>query len=560
MTSVVLSARTRVIRERAVQRGFDHLQTILSSKSQKHIGDDTPVLTKLDRELIATNNLNNTASRLDDANSILLKVISVLKDGTSSKNQRNQMANNIKSLLIPLNEGAAELLKKAAIDVAPLPGCYDHHKKCEVEKKKTAEEEVSIGVKKKKNITVEMELIANFLKDKEQSDTSTTTTTPPPRQKKSRAAKVTPQLEEDDISIPQPANGMEYTKSEAALILVKTDKGSKERALMMNKMIRLDWAPTTPRTLQRLLSQLESGELVLDTAWKGNGHNGGGRKRALTTDGIDNLVSKWNRGEAHGLDSISDAIIEERKDLIRRSGGVPVNVNESLGRTTISNYRTTIANHAGVSIVNKATGKSKTRVVAERSHRRLACFIGLVGSSHFITVPEEDTDIRDKLKTLDDDTRVMYDAVREARGTNVVPVKRHNTWTIDDSTVFKFAGTSSINNKSELVAKESVKASGNESIWTMDEGNAMRGLRVAFTFAFSGAGTSLPIVACVSGLSEQELPETDFLEVEIPGFCIGGGSNVAIKTPGYVLFMRDTPGAKQEKFKWYQQNVFVPGE
>ena len=107
MTSIVLAARTRVIRERAVQRGFDNLQTILSSKSQKHIGDDTPVLTKLDRELIATNNLNNTASRLDDANSILLKVITVLKDGTSSKNQRNQMANNIKSLLIPLNEGAA---------------------------------------------------------------------------------------------------------------------------------------------------------------------------------------------------------------------------------------------------------------------------------------------------------------------------------------------------------------------------------------------------------------------------------------------------------------------
>ena len=155
MTSIVLAARTRVIRERAVQRGFDNLQTILSSKSQKHIGDDTPVLTKLDRELIATNNLNNTASRLDDANSILLKVITVLKDGTSSKNQRNQMANNIKSLLIPLNEGAAELLKTAANDVAPLPGCGDYHKKSEVEKKKEAKIEVSMGVKKK-NITVEI--------------------------------------------------------------------------------------------------------------------------------------------------------------------------------------------------------------------------------------------------------------------------------------------------------------------------------------------------------------------------------------------------------------------
>ena len=210
-----LSARNRVARERAVQRGFDNLQVIRSSKSQKHIGDDTPVLTKRDRELIANNNLNNTASRLDDANSILLKVIDVLKNGNASTNQRNQMASSVKSLLVPLNEGAADLLKIAAIDVAPLPGCGDYHKKSEVEKKKAAEKEVSMGVKKKKNVSVEMELIANFLKDKEQSDNSTRTTTPPPRKKIKRTT-VTPP---DDVNVPPPTNGREHTKPEVVKTL-----------------------------------------------------------------------------------------------------------------------------------------------------------------------------------------------------------------------------------------------------------------------------------------------------------------------------------------------------
>ena len=58
------------------------------------------------------------------------------------------------------------------------------------------------------------------------------------------------------------------------------------------------------------------------------------------------------------------------------------------------------------------------------------------------------------------------------------------------------------------------------------------------TFAFSAAGTCLLLVVYVSGVSEQELPRTDFLELEVPGMCIGGGSNIQNKELGYILFMR----------------------
>ena len=153
----------------------------------------------------------------------------------------------------------------------------------------------------------------------------------------------------------------------------------------------------------------------------------------------------------------------------------------------------------------------------------------------------------------------MYDMVTEARGTAVYPVEPYNLWSINDTTCYTFSGLSLLTKESKLVTKESVRASGSESIWQLDENHSMKGMRVCMTFAFSAVGTCMPVVVCVSGLSENELPGTDFLVLEVPGLCIGGGSNVDNKNLGYVLFMRNTEGAKQEKFKWYQSTIFVPG-
>ena len=51
-------------------------------------------------------------------------------------------------------------------------------------------------------------------------------------------------------------------------------------------------------------------------------------------------------------------------------------------------------------------------------------------------------------------------------------------------------------------------------------------MRVNTIFSFLATETCLPIVVCVSSLTEHELPGTNFLTLEVPGLCIGGGSNV----------------------------------
>lgn len=139
------------------------------------------------------------------------------------------------------------------------------------------------------------------------------------------------------------------------------------------------------------------------------------------------------------------------------------------------------------------------------------------------------------LPTSKEDERFLYDTVTDAQGCPQYPVKTWNVWSIDDSFSDTFAGVATKADKSKLVTKKSVKASGTEAVWQLDESNSMSGMRVALTIALSGAGTYLPIVVCFSGLTEHELPDMDFLEIEIPGFCIGGGSNISNKNPGYLI-------------------------
>ena len=131
----------------------------------------------------------------------------------------------------------------------------------------------------------------------------------------------------------------------------------------------------------------------------------------------------------------------------------------------------------------------------------------------------------------------------------------HAAVSIDDTGVWKFVGKASARERTKLVSSELVKCSETDSIWVLDNNNQLKGIGVNMTFGFSAAGTVLPIVVCVSGLSEAELPGTDFLDLEIQGFCVGGGANIQNKTVGRVLFMRGTDKAKQKRFCWYQKNI-----
>ena len=54
--------------------------------------------------------------------------------------------------------------------------------------------------------------------------------------------------------------------------------------------------------------------------------------------------------------------------------------------------------------------------------------------------------------------------------------------------------------------------------------------------------------------------DKEFVHVQIPGLCVGGGGvNINNQECGHLLLMRDTPGASEMKFKWYHKNILIPG-
>ena len=97
----MLLDRNRKVRDQSNQRGYNELQTIYGSKSKKHVGDDTNVVTNLDSKIIATNNLRDTAARLGDG-IILLKEFATLFKNDSCTTRRKQTASVINKLIIPL--------------------------------------------------------------------------------------------------------------------------------------------------------------------------------------------------------------------------------------------------------------------------------------------------------------------------------------------------------------------------------------------------------------------------------------------------------------------------
>ena len=78
---------------------------------------------------------------------------------------------------------------------------------------------------------------------------------------------------------------------------------------------------------------------------------------------------------------------------------------------------------------------------------------------------------------------------------------------------------------------------------------------------FTAMGNCFPLVVTVSGLTEWEMNGKDFVHVEIPGLCIGGGG-VSVDSSeqcGHLFLMRNTEGAEKARFKYYHENILIRG-
>ena len=156
----------------------------------------------------------------------------------------------------------------------------------------------------------------------------------------------------------------------------------------MQKMIRIGYTPTTMRTLQRYCDQVDQGIVLTDDEWKGVGC-----KRIMTDAAIVDCVETWRLSEEHGNKNINQHMKDYQAKLIKKSGGVPIALKDKFARSTINNYTCQFASVAGVSLMQKSIGKSRTRFISKYSIRTSLSDLALIGSTHFVPVTEEDLDI-----------------------------------------------------------------------------------------------------------------------------------------------------------------------
>ena len=70
-------------------------------------------------------------------------------------------------------------------------------------------------------------------------------------------------------------------------------------------------------------------------------------------------------------------------------------------------------------------------------------------------------------------------------------------------------------------------------------------------------GDSAPPVYTLAGLTDKEMPNKDyeFIALKVEGLCIGGQGCGRQRGYGWLLLMRNTPGAEKQRFKWFQETV-----
>ena len=103
------------------------------------------------------------------------------------------------------------------------------------------------------------------------------------------------------------------------------------RGLVMRKIVEPQWAPTTLRTLRKLMTKYEQGVLVLNTPWSSTA----GRPRAVTQADVTALISDFDRGAVYDTAAIGSYLSKRRTDLVRSSGGVPM-VGNGLSTSTLT--------------------------------------------------------------------------------------------------------------------------------------------------------------------------------------------------------------------------------
>ena len=460
-------------------------------------GKDSPT-TILSRKFDATQQLLEVSARLADGKDLLNDAIATITDTNATTKMSKIAINVIRKSVLPLMDIASTMSRKSANLVGPIAGVNYAHRREEVSRKKHIK-----SSSRKKSIRSTKIIESTGL-----SMVNVFVTGHAPSDKRVQLKrKVT---SSDDLSPPPsvPANGVEYGVGEFLGIIKTYKKGSKLRGHMIAKMLSSEYSylKRSKSTVYTVISEHEKGRFFdFAESWRDMG-----RPKIMSDDEVD-LFTEWvrnNPGEKNMREYVNDMLIESATKKGRLCAS-----DMKFNPTTVNNYMALFANRGGISLTEKSIAKTNARWTAEHSSIGTMALVIVVATTHFYVVATEDTEWRQFLSTLPEDSKLLYNMVSDFHGGKPVRVRSpHLITNQDDETEFICKGKQEDkSSRIGLVATTALKTQSTLSVYHQDDSNNMNGLRVKRHLLTNACGDVAPACYCLSGLTEWEMPEDEFI-------------------------------------------------
>ena len=455
----------------------------------------------------------------------------------------------MKKFVIPLLNGSINTITKAAGILSPIAGVKYVHERNENKRKR------EIAMSKNSLYSMQKEMIVRHVTEGKNNNKHVVDTPQAKRQRRATAC-VSPIDTADSVNLPTPASGTAYNKIEVVNIMSEIPVSNSHTRAATIKLIlehqKKYNVPCSKTSIYRLMANHEKG-LTVSGEFRGRG-----QPPICSDNDMKQIAESLDKeiGKTYDKSDIK-MMIKKLKTQKLEDAGYKNIIDKSICDSTLRNYCALLAYESNVAISQSYTSKSNTCYAAENSICGSIATLGVVATTHFISVDEEDADIRAEMKLLPESTRRLYDMVTDFFGTAVYPVEPYLLYSTDDTTEYIFEGTQKKFVPYVLTTKSSISKRGTNAVYKCEDNKSMSGMRVKLTFTFSSMGIYFPLGCTVSGLTDREMPTgKEFIQVKVPGLCIGGGGvNINNQEVGHLIFMQNTKGAEKKRFRWYQQEI-----
>ena len=336
---------------------------------------------------------------------------------------------------------------------------------------------------------------------------------------------------------------------------IPTDHGILSKSKIINHLVKHKMVPLKKTSLYKLSEKSKCGLVHQDATWTEvtvDGRNGYLSSRELN-DLILEIKNKTTGGVALSTSEVRREIKNKIISLFqkrRKSHLLPATIPQH----TLNVYVSIIKAQNVFNIYGNVSNKTQSRSVAEWSLRSTIAYTMIVAVNHFLpNVPK--MQFHPKRRDLSARSVELWNAVEEAYnkmlGTSekdkieMQPVLPNLVTTTDEVTLFATSSTVNSQENLYIVAKpeelknEVVSSNSRNHYKQQTSGDShCRGVRIVINSTFTAGGLSAPIFVAVYGLSNEEMPGTEIMTIEVPGLTVGSHQDVYSNGVGYLTFVK----------------------